>query len=473
MPQYVDIANVISDRIQKGFYRPGEKLPSMREICTSFSVSLGTAQNAYHFLEENGLVIPIEKTGYFVRQGQLASGHLPNVQPVTQEPVDIKNWHSILELAASSPSDGVLQLGRGMPDVDSSSLKPLLKALSQTGRSTDKRALYYDDISGMKKLREQISRMLIDSGCDIAAEELIITSGCQEALSIAIRAVCEPGDIVAIESPAFHGAIQILQACGVRVLEVPTDPITGISIESLEMILEQWSVKLIQVTPNCNNPLGFIMPEERKRELLNLAKKYNVMILEDDIYGDLSYRYPRPLTIKSMDMDGRVLLCGSFSKTIAPGLRIGWIAPARFFDRVLYMKYTGTGSTSSAAQIAVASFIEDGYYLLHLRKMRAMYHRNLQQTVEWIGESFPTGIRMSQPQGGYILWVEFPKNFNANAFNKSLLQRKIQVVSGSIFSSSERHGHCIRINFGHKLALLENGIRTMGELLKNESFYGS
>lgn len=473
MAQYTDIADVMSERIEKGFYRPGEKLPSMREICTFFSVSLGTAQNAYRFLEEKGLVIPIEKSGYFVRQSNLSllKESLPNTQPIIREPVEIKNWDNILQLAASSPSDGVLQLGRGMPDIDSPSLNPLLKALSQTGRSTDKRALYYDDISGMARLRKQIARMLIDAGCDIPADELIITNGCHEALSIAIRAVCKPGDIVAIESPAFHGAMQTLRACGVRVLEVPTDPISGISIESLQMILEQWPVKLIQVTPNCNNPLGFIMPEVRKKELINLARKYNVMILEDDVYGDLSYSYPRPLTIKAMDTDGRVLLCGSFSKTLAPGLRIGWIVPGRFFDQVLYMKYTGTGCTTSATQLAVASFIEDGYYLPHLRKMRSMYNRNLLQTVEWLENLFPAGIRISQPQGGYILWIEFPKKFNSNDFNNKLLQRGIQIAPGSIFSASERYGHCIRINFGHQLSLLEGAIKTMSNILKHDHFF--
>ncbi|NVJ11385.1 PLP-dependent aminotransferase family protein, partial [Myxococcus sp. AM001] len=171
----------------------------------------------------------------------------------------------------------------------------------------------YGCIYGHLGMREQISRLMLDSGCSLSPQEIIVTTGCHEALSAAIRAVCEPGDIVAVDSPSFHGVMQALKGFGMKALELPTDPITGISLEALELALEQWPIKAIQLTPTCNNPQGYIMPDANKRALLALAQRYDVAIIEDDVYGDLAYSYPRPRTIKSYDEDGRVLLCSSFS----------------------------------------------------------------------------------------------------------------------------------------------------------------
>ncbi|MBF3201208.1 PLP-dependent aminotransferase family protein, partial [Pseudomonas aeruginosa] len=227
-------------------------------------------------------------------------------------------------------------------------------SLARLNRHADARALAYDGIHGSPLLREEVARLLVDSGCRATASDVVITTGCHEALSVSIRAVCEPGDIVAVESPSFHGAMQSLKGLGMKALEIPTDPVNGISLEALELALEQWPIKAIQVTPNCNNPLGYIMPESRKRALLALAQRYDVAIIEDDVYGDLAYTYPRPRTIKSYDDDGRVLLCGSFSKVLAPGLRIGWMVPGRYADRVLHMKYISTGASALQPQLAIA-----------------------------------------------------------------------------------------------------------------------
>ncbi|KAF1053922.1 MAG: HTH-type transcriptional regulator NorG [Stenotrophomonas maltophilia] len=202
----------------------------------------------------------------------------------------------------------------------------------------------YDSLQGSQPLREQITRLLLDSGCHVPPSEIVITTGCQEALSITLRAVCQPGDIVAIDSPSFHGAMQALKAHGLKALEIPTDPVQGVSLEALELAMEQWPVKVILLTPNCNNPLGYIMPDERKRALLRLAQRYDAAILEDDVYGDLAYAYPRPRTIKSFDSDDRVILTSSFSKTVAPGLRTGWVVPGRYLERILHFKYIASGT---------------------------------------------------------------------------------------------------------------------------------
>lgn len=293
MTLYVNLAELLGARIEQGFYRPGDRLPSVRALSVEHGVSLSTVQQAYRVLEDHGLAAPRPKSGYFVPSTRSLPA-LPAISRPAQRPVDISQWDQVVELMRSVPRKDVVQLGRGMPDVDSPTLKPLLRSLAQLSRRQDMPGLYYDTIYGTHPLREQIARLMLDSGCHLSAADLVVTTGCHEALSASIRAVCEPGDIVAVDSPSFHGAMQTLKGLGMKALEIPTDPLTGISLEALELALEQWPIKLIQLTPSCNNPLGYSMPEARKRALLTLAQRFDVAILEDDVYGDLAYTYPRP-----------------------------------------------------------------------------------------------------------------------------------------------------------------------------------
>lgn len=330
-------------------------------------------------------------------------------------------------------------------------------------RRQDLPGLYYDNILGCMELREQIARLSVDSGCQLTAEDIVITTGCHEALSASIHAICEPGDIVAVDSPSFHGAMQTLKGLGMKALEIPTDPITGISLEALELALEQWPIKVIQLTPNCNNPLGYIMPEARKRALLTLAQRFDVAIIEDDVYGELAYSYPRPRTIKSFDEDGRVLLCSSFSKTLAPGLRIGWVAPGRYLERVLHMKYISTGSTATQPQIAIAEFLKNGHFEPHLRRMRTQYQRNRDLILDWVSRYFPTGTRASRPQGSFMLWVELPEGFDTLKLNRVLMEQGVQVAVGSIFSASGKYRNCLRMNYAAKpTPQIEEAVRKVG-----------
>ncbi|MDR0277586.1 MAG: PLP-dependent aminotransferase family protein [Paucimonas sp.] len=476
MTLYVNLAELLGARIEQGLYRPGDRLPSVRALSLEHGVSLSTVQQAYRLLEDNGLVAPRPKSGYFVPQHRNLPA-LPAVGRPAQRPVDISQWEHVIELVRSSPNKNVVQLGRGMPDVNSPTLKPLLRSLAQLSRRQDMPGLYYDTISGTEALREQVARLMLDSGCTLGAADLVITTGCHEALSASIRAVCQPGDIVAVDSPSFHGAMQTLKGLGMKAMEIPTDPLTGISLEALELALEQWPIKLIQVTPTCNNPLGYVMPEARKRALLNLAQRFDVAILEDDVYGDLAYTYPRPRTIKSFDDDGRVLLCSSFSKTLAPGLRIGWVAPGRYLERVLHMKYIGTGSTATQPQLAIADFIEGGHYQPHLRRMRSQYQRSRDQMIDWVTRYFPAGTRVSRPQGSFLLWVELPEHFDTLKLNRVLLEQGVQIAMGSIFSASGKYRNCLRMNYAAlPTPEIEAAVRKVGEnairLLAEEAKHG-
>lgn len=467
MTRYATLAAILSQRIEQGLYPAGERLPSVRMLSQEHGVSISTVQQAYRLLEESQLVEARPKSGYFVR-GLRTLAELPAVTRPVQRPVDISQWEQVLELIRTKPREDLVQLGRGMPDISEPTLKPLMKALGHMGRHGDLRSLYYDNIQGVMGLREQIARLLLDSGCQISADQLVITTGCHEALSAGLRAVCQPGDIVAVDSPCFHGTMQTLKGLGMKALEVPTDPLTGISLEALEMALDQWPIKAILLTPNCNNPLGYIMPEARKQRLLTLAQRHDVAIIEDDVYGDIAYQYPRPRTIKSFDDDGRVLLCSSFSKTLAPGLRIGWIAPGRYLERVLHMKYIGTGSTATQPQLAIAEFIRHGHYLQHLRRMRTRYQQNRDLMTGWIMKYFPSGTRVSQPRGGFMLWIELDDEFDTLRLNRYLERQGVQIAVGSIFSASGKYRNCLRINYAPKLTPeIEQAVRRVGETIQS------
>ncbi|WP_292977053.1 PLP-dependent aminotransferase family protein [Pantoea sp. UBA4549] len=447
MTRYQHLACLLSDRIKQGLYRSGERLPSVRTLSSEHGVSISTVQQAYHLLEEKQLIVPQPRSGYFVATHK-ATPPVPALTRPVQRPVEVTQWDSVLELLSSRASDEVIQLGSGMPDLTQPTLKPLWKIMGRLAQKQQTELLNYDSLLGVSVLREQVARLTIDSGCQLTAEDIVITTGCHEALSVSIRAVCAPGDIIAVESPAFHGTMQTLRGLGIRVIEIPTDSVTGISLDALELAFEQWPIKAVVVVPNCNNPLGFIMPEARKRALLALAQRVDAAIIEDDVYGELAWNYPRPVTLKSLDMDGRVLLCSSFSKTLAPGLRVGWVAPGRYRDRVLHMKYIGTGSTATLPQHTVAEFIRQGHYLPHLRRMRQVYQRNYETFSCWVRHYFPCGICVSRPQGGFLMWIELPEAFDAVRLNAELREASLQVAVGSLFSASGKYRNCLRLNYG-------------------------
>lgn len=463
MTLYVNLAALLGARIEQGLYRPGDRLPSVRALSLEHGVSLSTVQQAYRHLEDQGLAIPRPKSGYFVPASRQVPA-LPMVSRMAQRPVEVSQWDQVLELISRAPGqENLLQLGRGRPDIDSPTLKPLLRSLSRLSRRQDANSLTYGCIYGHLGMREQIARLMLDSGCSLSPEEIIITTGCHEALSAALRAICQPGDIVAVDSPSFHGVMQALKGFGMKALELPTDPLTGISLEALELALEQWPIKAIQLTPTCNNPQGYTMPDANKRALLALAQRYDVAIIEDDVYGDLAYSYPRPRTIKSFDQDGRVLLCSSFSKTLAPGLRIGWIAPGRYLEQVLHMKYLGTGSTAQLPQLALTEYLLAGHYEPHLRRMRSQYARSRDLMIDWVSRYFPPGTRVSRPQGSFMLWVELAPGFDSQRLNQILLPQRIQIAPGSIFSAAGKYRNCLRLNYAAlPSAEIEAAIRQIG-----------
>ncbi|WP_163576223.1 aminotransferase-like domain-containing protein [Halomonas faecis] len=465
MKRYEQVADELRRRIEQGVYRVGDRLPSVRALCREFGVSISTVQEAYRRLEDTALVESRPRSGFFVLPRQTLA-QLPAPTRPAQRPLDVSQWDQVLELVGVPGDDDRLMLGRGIPDLEAPTLKPLQRLLTGLHRRGDVYGHNYDRLAGSLELRRQVARLATASGCLMPPDDILITTGCQEALAIAIRGLGKPGDVVAVDSPSFYGTLQILKANGLKALEIPTDPQTGISLEALELALEQWPICAIQVTPTCNNPLGYTMPEAKKRDLVRLAQRFDVAIIEDDIYGDLAYRLPRPRTLKAFDDDGRVLLCSSFSKTLSPGLRVGWIAPGRYRDRVTHMKYVSTGASATLPQLAVAAFVERGHYERHLREVTRQYQNHRNTMLGWIKRWFPAGTAVSYPEGGFLLWLEMPAGIDCVDLNTRLSGARIRIAPGSLFSASGKYRDCLRLNYAAGLTPeVARAVRTVGETL--------
>lgn len=445
MTRYENLATLLAERIEQGLYRHGEKLPSVRNLSQEHGVSISTVQQAYQVLENLQLITPQPRSGYFVAPRK-AKPPVPAISSPVQRPVEVTQWDEVLTLLDARSDKEMLNFGGGAPDISQPTLKPLWREMARLVQHNQCDILSYDALQGRRELREQISRLMVDGGTVVDPEDIVITNGCHGALSIALLSVCKPGDIVAVESPSYYGTMQLLRGFGIKAMEIPTDPETGISIEALELALEQWPIKGVILVPSCSNPQGSIMPDARKKAILALAQRHDIVIFEDDIYGELVTDYPRPRTIKSFDIDGRVLLCSSFTKSVAPGLRVGWIVPGRYRDRVLHMKYAAIGSTVPTNQLAMAAFIRDGHYHRHIRRMRQFYQQHLETYTCWIRQYFPCGICVTRPKGGYMLWVELPEGVDMLCVSRQLCRLKIQIAPGSLFSASGKYRNCLRIN---------------------------
>jgi DNA-binding transcriptional MocR family regulator len=468
MKLYESLAQQLQSRIEEGFYAAGDKLPSIRELHQAHGVSISTVQEAFRLLEADGWAEPRPKSGYYVLNRAKQRVQLPNISRPAQKPLEVAHWDEVLGLLCAQTNPDFTQLSRAVPYLNAPTLKPLTKLMSDINRHKPvSETLSYETLKGSTNLRLQIARIMVDSGCRLHPEDLVITNGCQEALSASLLAIAEPGDIIAVDSPSFYGSMQIMKALGLKALEIPTHPETGISLEALEMALEQWPIKALQITPTCNNPLGYTMPDSNKQALLNLTAAYDLPIIEDDIYGDLAYQVPRPPSIKSMDTEGRVLYCSSFSKTLAPGFRVGWVAPGRYLKQVMRMKYVVTASTSTVSQLGIAEFIAQGGYERHLRKMRAQYQAHRDQLIQMIQAYFPSDTRISYPTGGFVLWVQLNAKIDTVELNNRAADIQVSIAPGVLFSAKDKYKNCMRLNYTEPMDhTFEASIERLGDLIK-------
>jgi len=467
LPLYEQVADKVEKLIRSGAMRPGDRVPSVRRACAQHDVSLTTAVQAYLSLENRGLIEARPKSGFFVRSQfrDLVS------EPTTSRPkhsatrVGVGSLQSRIFDAARMPD--VVPLGAAYPGADNLPVAKLSRIMASMSRSAGARGLNYDMPPGSEPLRRQIAKRSLDRRLNLSPEEIITTCGGTEALAICLRAVTKCGDVVAVESPTYFGVLQQIEELGLKALEIPMHPRDGMDLDELERALKGRRVAACLAMPNFNNPLGSLMPDANKQRLVEILARREVPLIEDDINGGLYHHGDRPRVAQSYDKDGRVLLCGSFSKTLAPGYRVGWVVPGRYYEKVRALKLTSTLATGSLPQFAIADFMANGGYDHHLRSLRRNFAEQIRQMSDAVVEAFPAEIKLTRPAGGFVLWIELAKKVSALKLHERALAEKISIAPGPMFSANQSFQNFVRLNCGHPWSGdFERAVGILGRLVK-------
>lgn len=446
-PLYHRVADRLQDLIRSGTLRSGERVPSVRRLSIQEGVSISTVLQAYQRLEDGGLIEARPQSGYYVRR---APASMPEPEasrpPARALTVEISALANAVLAAANDPN--VVSFGSACPSGELFPLERVRRMLAAKAREQTAALGHYGLPPGTEKLRRAIARRALEWGCRLDHRNLVITGGCMESINLALRAVTKPGDTIALESPTYYGFLQILESLGLRALEIPTHPRNGMSLEALELALDQHAVTAVLAMPNVSNPIGASMTEAAKKKLVRMLAARGIPLIEDHIYSELAFQESPARAAKAWDRDGNVMLCSSFSKTMAPGLKAGWIEAGRWAEKVRELKFIASGGHSAIVELTVAEMLESGGYERNLRALRRRLEQNLDAARAVIAGHFPKGTRVTRPTGGFILWVEMPKECDSVALFERLLARRISVGPGPMFSASRRYRNCLRLSFG-------------------------
>jgi len=319
---------------------------------------------------------------------------------------------------------------------------------------------------GSAELRRQIARRYLRFGSRVLADEIVITNGALEALNLSLQAVTKPGDAVAVERPSFYACLQAIESLGLKAVEVRTDPREGVDLGALEQAIDSHRVRACWFMTTFQNPLGATMPDEKKRDLVRLLESRDVPLIEDDVYAELYFSARRPRAAKSFDTKGLVLHCGSFSKCLAPGYRLGWVAAGRFEQELRRRKVMTSLSTSLPVQEGIAQLLRHDGYDAHLKKLRRTLAAQQAALLKGVREHWPAGVRVARPDGGYFVWLELPSGVDSLRLHGLALEQGISIAPGPIFSPRREFRNFVRLNCGHPWdAELESAVRRLGRLV--------
>jgi len=464
---YLRIAETIEQQIMSQVLKIGDKLPSVRLLSKEHGISVSTILQSYYHLEGKGLIESRPQSGYYVRfnpsrfphkiekSNPLQTLKTKNVEAIIGEVYDDFGQHGVTRFSLSVPAPEILPLAK------------LNKSMIQALRDLPGNGTSYEQVQGNDMLRRQVARWSMHWGGHLQADDLVTTAGCMNAISYCLMAITKPGDTIAVESPVYFGVLRFAQSIGLKVLELPTDPDTGVDPDDVKKALQKHDIKACFFVTNFSNPLSYCMPDEQKEALVKILSRNGVPLIEDDLYGDVYFGKSRPRSCKSFDEEGNVLWCSSISKTLAPGYRVGWVAPGRYLEKVKSLKLYHSITSATAQQAAIASFLATGRYEHHLRKLRQTLHSNSLQFIRAIGEYFPADIKMTNPQGGFILWMEMDKKIDTYALYQEAMQHKISIAPGTIFTLQDRYQNCMRLSYGMQWTPeVDKALKKLGSLVK-------
>ncbi|MFU2317265.1 PLP-dependent aminotransferase family protein [Rahnella sp. PCH160] len=461
-PHYRRIAEMLRLTLASGALRIGDRMISARKLAEREQVSLPTALEALRCLEAEGLIVARPRSGYFVCQLNTPQNmqfphHLPGPVPVTMSAVACSLF--------SRAEARLVPLGAALPDPTWLPTETLQRALQTVSRRLEARGQSYSLPPGRADLRRNIALRAAQWGARFGADDLVITAGATQALRLALRAVCQPGDVVAIEQPAYFGTLLLLEDLGLKALQIPTDPAEGLLLAPLADAIERHRPAAVLASPTVQNPLGASMPVTRKQELVALIERAGIPLIEDDVYGDLAGEGQRPPACKAFDQSGSVIYCSSLSKTLAPGWRIGWIAAGRYHTQVLQARMAGDWAGSPLLEAAASEILASGDYERHLRRLKLRISEGVHAVIARVEASFPPGTRVAVPTAGFLLWVELPPQLNAWAVYRRALALGIGVSPGPLFSPGAELENFLRLNCANEPSPdLLNAVEQIGAL---------
>lgn len=464
IPLYIHLANEINSQIDNDYFKPGDRLPSVRKMAEVRGLSITTILNTYQELENRDVITALPQSGYYVSYKNIYKPMGTTFEISQPKPVDIID---LVKLVLHDSIDELVEpFGAGLPPDDLLPTIQLNKILKKTLESRKIKQNITGTAEGILVLREQISRFMFLLNTNVMADEILITSGCNEAIYLALSSICKPGDEVAVESPCYFGVLHILQELKLKVIEIPSNSCVGIDIEKLKYVLSNFNIKAIYVNSNCNNPMGCSIPIERKKELVEIVAQYEVPIIEDDSTGELYFGKSRPEILKSYDKKGFVIYCSSFSKVLSPTYRVGWIIPGKYIDQVTRLKQAINVGTASLQQITIAEYLNSGKYERHLRGVRRIYLQRIKQMRADIYDCFPPETVVSNPQGGFNLWIQLPKAVDSFDLYVQCKKHNISITPGAIFTIDGKYSNFIRLSASFYSDEKKHFIKIIGGLVK-------
>jgi DNA-binding transcriptional MocR family regulator len=457
---YASVADRILAMIETGTLQAGERIPSVRVLSRRMAVSVNTIREAYTLLESQRFLEARPQSGWYVRR---------RVPPLPQKPLAAtldprevtmcRIYNQVLESGGGGAS-----LAIALPDSALLPAEKLNRAFGRSWKDLGQDSLAYQVSPGLPALRHEIARHSLEGGLEVGPDQIIITSGGSEAIYLAVLALCRPGDTLAVETPTYFNFLHLLLELGIRVVEIPCDPTDGVNLDDLRQALESHPVKAFLSIPHFNNPLGGCLTEDKGRALVTLLDRFEVPLIEDDLYGELPFAGRRPVPLKAYDTSGRNILVSSFSKTLAPGYRIGWIIPGRWYPAVDRLKTLSSVATNTPSQLAIAQYLATGGYERHLRTFRKALALQTGLMAETVAETFPTGTKVSRPAGGFVLWIELPGGTDTLDLYDRTVAEGIAFSPGAIFSASGRFGNCLRLSAGVWNQAVETAVKRIGGL---------
>ncbi|MEK7949301.1 aminotransferase-like domain-containing protein [Luteolibacter soli] len=460
-PLHQELSEKLAGLIRAGTFPAGSRFPSIRHTSREHRVSISTVMETYRHLEDEGFIEARPRSGYYVAPPKITADRFPTTATRASKPLKVGSIVETLMDTAGDPT--FVPFGTAAPGDGIVPEAKLAAITREVMRKHGAEALRYTPPQGRRELRTALSRRLFDIGLKVAPDDIITTQGGTEGLNLALQATCKTGDLVAVETPAYFGTLNIIRNLGLRVIEIPVDPRTGLVVEALATALKKHAITACVVQPHFQNPIGSLMPEANKKALAGLAAKHGFTIIEDDVYGDLSHDGVRPPSIAAHS--DRVIHCGSVSKTIAPGLRVGWLVPGPHLAEIRRLKSIQCPWNGTLSELVIAGLLDAGGYDRHLRRIRGLYAGQCAQTREAVLRHFPDYARVNRPAGGFVLWVEMPAGFDSQAFTQAALKKGISLSPGTIFSASGGLNHCFRLSCGFAFGerTLE-AISTLGKL---------